>query len=407
MTVDTINPTAAALQPLALGNPTSEALAGLAQWVQAAHSAQQLVTPLVDTPFVPDSFRVKLDPRATLEERQAARQMAIANATAAVLQGITLGLDPLTALQQIYVVHGRPGMYTKIKVALAQSRGHEIWTEDLTDTRAVVAGRRKGSQDVQRVTITMEMARKAGWTSNPSKAYDKTPADMLWARAAGRVADRIAADVLMGIASVEDIEDEDASDRPAPATRTVRRATPPPALAAPASAGHPLATPQPRQDAPSGPPLPGEDEPPTPPVPASVSRSIDPATWRRINARFVELDVTGPGQTADRLAVISEITGRLITRGGELTTDEGQLVLDNLAGDAGRTVVDMALDRGPAQTAPEQSAEPAQDAIVGDADPDNDQDDVDPTTDADWPAVQSHSIPAHEGTPPLPGEQTW
>jgi hypothetical protein len=188
----------------ALGH-ANEALARLGQWVQAARDAHQLVSPLVGTAFVPDSYKPRVDPRATAEEKSEARQAAVANATAAVLQGITLGLDPLTALQQIYIIHGRPGMYAKLKVALVQSRGHEVWTEDLSDSRAVVAGRRAGTTHIERVVVTMAQAQKAGWAKNEN--YTKAPQDMLYARAAGRVCDRIASDVLMGIASVEEIQD--------------------------------------------------------------------------------------------------------------------------------------------------------------------------------------------------------
>ena len=184
----------------------SDALARLGQWVEAARHAHQLVAPLVGTAFVPDSYKPKIDPRATPDERAEARATAIANATAAVLQGITLGLDPMTSLQQIYIVYGRPGMYAKMMVALIQAHGHEVWTEDLSDSRAVVAGRRRGSEIIERVTVTMEQARKAGWTRND--AYNKTPQDMLWARAASRVCDRIASDVLKGIASIEAVQDE-------------------------------------------------------------------------------------------------------------------------------------------------------------------------------------------------------
>jgi len=182
-----------------------EALDRLGRWVAAARDAHALVSPLVDTAFVPEAYKPKVDPRATDAQKAEARAVAVANATAAVLQGITLGLDPLTALQQIYIVHGRPGMYTEIKVALVKSRGHEVWTEDISDTRAVVCGRRAGTDYVERVTVTMDQARKAGWTTN--QAYTKTPQDMLYARAAGRVCDRVAPDVLMGIASVEEIRD--------------------------------------------------------------------------------------------------------------------------------------------------------------------------------------------------------
>jgi hypothetical protein len=219
VTVDITPMAATAITTL---DASSIALERLAQWVEAANNAHRLVAPLVDTAFVPDAYRPKIEPRATEEQKQQAYKTAVANATAAVLQGISLGLDPMTSLQQIYVVHGRPGMYTKLKVALVQSRGHEVWVEDLTDTRAVVCGRRRGGEAVERVTVTMEQARKAGWTSNQN--YTKTPQDMLYARAAGRVCDRLAPEVTMGIASVEEIQDEvRASVEAAPRTITPRK----------------------------------------------------------------------------------------------------------------------------------------------------------------------------------------
>lgn len=198
----------------------NDALDRLGRWVTAAQQAHALVAPLVNTAFVPDAYRPKVDPRATPDQRAEAVQLAVANATAAVLQGITLGIDPLMALQQIYIIHGRPGMYAKMMVALVQGHGHEVWTENLSDTRAVVCGRRAGTDYVERVTVTMDMARKAGWTSN--QAYAKTPQDMLWARAAARACDRIASDVLKGIASVEEIRDTvQATAKVGNGTRTV------------------------------------------------------------------------------------------------------------------------------------------------------------------------------------------
>ena len=67
----------------ALPAPTTDGLARLREWAAAASDAAALVGPLVDTPFVPDSYRPKVDPRATVEEKQAARQVAVASATAA------------------------------------------------------------------------------------------------------------------------------------------------------------------------------------------------------------------------------------------------------------------------------------------------------------------------------------
>lgn len=213
----------------------NDAMARLAQWVEAASNANRLVAPLIDTAFVPDAYKPKVDPRATAEQKAEARKVAINNATAAVLQGLTLGVDPLVALQQIYIIHGRPGMYAKFMVALIQAHGHEVWTEDLSETRAVVCGRRRGSEHDERVTITMDMARKAKWTTNAK--YQETPQDMLYARAAGRVCDRIASDVLKGITTIEALEDEvfSTSAEVGPSTRTVaprKRAAAPAAIEA-------------------------------------------------------------------------------------------------------------------------------------------------------------------------------
>ncbi len=304
------------------GAPLPPGVEAMRTWLDLASAAEQLVGPLIGSAFIPQSFRTKGTDQAV--ER--------ANATGAVLLGLSLGIDPLTALQQIYVVHGRPGMYARMKVALAQAHGHEVWDEEHGPDGVTVCGRRKGWPDDRtvRVTVTIEDAKRAGWTSND--AYRKTPADMLWARAAGRVVDRIASDVLHGIASIEDIEPE---PRPVSARVTVDDLPPAPA---PAAITAPAPAPAPEPDP--------EPEPePAAVVVEQVTPAPDPARlWDQINARFLELGVTGPGKVAARLTVISAIVDRTITRGSELTPDESTLVLDVLAGDAGAATVDKILN---------------------------------------------------------------
>jgi hypothetical protein len=318
----------AVAQPAAV-SVTHAGLDALHRWVQSADEAAQLVARIIDTPFVPESYRPQIDPRATPEQRQAARDVAIGTGTAAVLLGISIGLDPLTALQQIYVVHGRPGMYTKIKVALVQAAGHEVWTEEQSGTRVVVAGRRRGSDVIERVTITMDMARAAGWTRNA--AYGKTPADMLWARAAGRVCDRIASDVLNGIASVEEIEDDQAEAAP---QRTVRRApravAPPVPSERPALPGDVGAAPSPAPPAapaPAGPPLPGEE-----PAPADTGEQITEAQQRKMQAQFRDLGLGGRSDDdrARRLRVASVLVERTVDSSADLTKAEATALIDRL-----------------------------------------------------------------------------
>ncbi len=296
---------------------TTDALHRLAEWVEAANHAHTLVWKLIDTAFVPATFWPKLPDRPTAEQLAKAKTTAAANATAAVLQGITLGLDPLTAMSQIYVVHGRPGMYTKMMVALIQAHGHEVWTEDLTDTRAVVCGRRKGTDYVERVAVTMDQARRAGWTNNPSQAYTKTPQDMLWSRAAGRVCDRIASDVIKGIASVEEIQDEiKATAEAGNSTRTVspRRRTPPPAIDATVEDPALEAAEEAAESA---------DQPPPEPAPVLIS----PAQSRKLYAALRE---SGRGDRKTALVYIAGIVGRDIESTKDLTVREAGAVIDNL-----------------------------------------------------------------------------
>lgn len=403
MTVQTITPDDGPSTALALPTAVAGELPGLAvldQWVEAASRAEQLVARIVDTPFVPASLW-PLPPGRRLQDFPAQnprvpdrgedpqafqyrRQVAIASGTSAVLRGMGLGLDPLVALDQIFVIYGRPSMYVRLKVALVQARGHEVDTVERTDDKAVVRGRRKGETDWQPpVTITIGDACRAGWVKND--AYEKTPADMLWNRAASRVVDMIGADVLFGIASLEDVDPvEDTEGTPVPVRVTladVKGETAPPAAV----------------EAPPAPAVAEADQG----APARPDNAIDERTWRMVNARFVDLGVTGPGQNERRLAVLGYLVGRPVDKGRELTAVEGGLVLDRLRtiDRAGLAAVEQAI-RGLEGTGTpvEQAAAPEPTAAAAEAWPDDvDPDDaaLEPTDDE----LAAHAAHAEQGGP--------
>lgn len=143
---------------------------------------------IVGTSFVPAHFKGKRE-----------------EAAAAIMYGATLGFDPLTSLQQLYSIGGKPALYSRAMVAVVLSQGHKIWTiEDKPDS-VTVAGQRKGSDHVEQITWTMDRAKTAGYTSNAN--YKKDPHAMLYARASGDVARRIAPDALLGLAySAEELQ---------------------------------------------------------------------------------------------------------------------------------------------------------------------------------------------------------
>lgn len=187
-------------------------VAALQQWADTAKAAATLIDQIVDTPFFPDSLRARPAGNTDLA-RAAARGQSVANGTGAVLYGVEIGLSPMQALNNVIVIHGRPSLYAETMVALVQAAGHEIWTESVTDTAAVVCGRRDGSPVVERVEFTMERARKAGYTRN--EKYQKDPQAMLYARAASIACRRTAPEVLKGIASFEEVQDDQRPPRPA------------------------------------------------------------------------------------------------------------------------------------------------------------------------------------------------
>lgn len=159
----------------------------LVAWARGADAAGKLAAALCESALAPAMF--KNDKK---------------NVAATIMYGASLGMDPITSMQSIFVVHGKPGLYAQAMVALVQRAGHEVWTEDSTDSSVTVAGRRRGSEHEVKSTWTIDRAQKAGYLSNPK--YKSDPQAMLYARAASEVCRRIAADALAGLYAVEELE---------------------------------------------------------------------------------------------------------------------------------------------------------------------------------------------------------
>ncbi|MGH3382362.1 MAG: hypothetical protein ACRDP6_47300 [Actinoallomurus sp.] len=268
----------------------------LVAWAQAMSAAHKLGTALCQTAFVPAQFKGKPD-----------------EAAAAIMYGDEIGFTPGQSLQNIYVIGGNPSLYARAMVALVLSHGHQIWTETSSPQRVIVCGQRRGSSHVERVEWTQSKAQQAGYTSN--KKYTTDPEAMLYARASGDVARRIAPDALAGIAyTVEELELEASSatvtvERPA-AKRTAKRAAAKP------------------------PPVPDEpelDEPARDSGDSSdtgdTSDKATDAQMKKMHATFNDLGVTDRDQ---RLAVSSTAIGRHLESANELTRDEATTLIDRL-----------------------------------------------------------------------------
>lgn len=179
-----------ALQP---NGQASDTVLALADWASELDAAGRIASVLCQTEFVPKGLRGSVEATA-----------------AAILTGRELGLSPMNALANIFVVRGRPAMYARTAVALVLSHGHEIERTSATEQTVTVRARRKGSQSWQTFEWSMERARKAGYTGN--ELYTKDPTAMLTAKAQMEACRTMFADVLSGMAatSVEEIELDDA-----------------------------------------------------------------------------------------------------------------------------------------------------------------------------------------------------
>lgn len=287
-----------------------QAAAGLVEWAQAAQAAHTLARSLVETGFVPQHYRGKP-----------------AEATAAILAGAELGLNPLASLRAFDNIQGTAAPKAITLRAVAQSHGHHLEIIEESDVKAVAEYKRLGAEGPMRyVTWTIQQARDLGLTSKDN--WKKQPKSMLVARATSEAARRVASDALLGIPySAEELEDGLPEPTRPVSRKTVQRAPRPVA------------------------PEPEFDEPAPPaqePVKATAERGeagITDSQSRKLHALLRECGIT------DReagLAYISQIIDREIASTKELTKAEASRAIDQIE-----------MEKEPAEaTLPEPGFEP-------------------------------------------------
>jgi len=183
------------------------AMTPMMQWAAEARQVALIAESLAKTSFVPKAFAGKP-----------------AEVTAAIMAGQEIGLKPVAALRSIDVIQGKPSLSAVAMRGLVQSKGHEVWLEDQSETRAVVKGRRRGEETVQTSTWTIERAKKMGLLSKST--WKDQPQAMLIARATAELCRLIAADVILGMPySREELLDIAEEPEAKPVKKAVKRRT--------------------------------------------------------------------------------------------------------------------------------------------------------------------------------------
>lgn len=174
----------------------------LLTWAETALRLHEVAESLCRSSFVPMSFK------KSGKDQWREKEAVVSDVVAAILAGDEVGLRPLAALRSIQMISGTPAMTALAMRGLVQANGHEIWVEEQTESRAIVLGRRRGSDKVNRSVWTMDRARKMSLISKAQ--WSAQPQAMLVARATSECCRLTASDVLLGMPySVEELDDGD------------------------------------------------------------------------------------------------------------------------------------------------------------------------------------------------------
>ena len=266
----------------------SQAVERLGAWAASATAAYEVAEKLVQTSFVPASFRQKPY-----------------EATAAILAGAEVGLSPMSSLRSFDVIQGT-----------AAARAITL--------RAIVCGKRRGSNVTETSTWTLDRAKNLGLVSKDN--WKKQPQAMLVARATSEVCRLVAADAILGIGyTVEELSDG-ADPGVSPGSEPVDEAPKTRRMSRKSAGKRGNETNLPASTTPVSPSVtqPETDAEATSPEP------ITDAQMKKLHATFNELGITERDQ---RMAYTIDVIGRDIESSKDLTRDEASRVIDRLQRD--------------------------------------------------------------------------
>lgn len=278
--------------------PEPGGVVALREWAESARAAHAVAESLVQTSFVPEAFRNKPH-----------------EATAAILSGAEVGLSPMASLRSFDIISGTAAPRALTLRAIVQSRGHEIWEVETTATRAIVRGRRAGSEQVQESVWNIDRAKGLGLLTKHN--WKSQPKAMLIARATAECCRLVAADAILGVPyAFEELDDgtPEAGERRTAQRRTTRaKAT----VDRPA----PAAASEPEPPALEGPPLPGEEDE------DSATPAVTRAQLTKIHAQLGDLKVT---ERADKLTTVGLLVRRTLESSSDLTKNEASALIEKL-----------------------------------------------------------------------------
>lgn len=154
--------------------------------------------------------------------REPDEKTAVANCYIALKMAEAMGENALVVMQNIYIVHGRAGWSAQYMIGRANASGVfkgriiPTYTGEGQKRSCTAKATLAQTGDQVQFTVSMDMAKAEGWTKNAK--YQTLPDLMLFYRAATLLIRTVCPEVMLGIATREEIDDVAAAIAP-PAKR--------------------------------------------------------------------------------------------------------------------------------------------------------------------------------------------
>lgn len=136
-----------------------------------------------------------------------------ANCMVAMNMAMRLQIDPMMLMQNMYIVHGKPGMEAKLAIALINSRGPFKgpiqWSFEGAgmDRKCIAYAVHKQTGERCEAECSMQMAKAEGWYDKSGSKWKTIPDMMLRYRSATFLGRLYAPECLMGIATADELAD--------------------------------------------------------------------------------------------------------------------------------------------------------------------------------------------------------
>lgn len=183
-------------QQIAPAQPLSGELAIVAAETQAFELAQRQAKMLANSSLVPRDF-----------------QGNVANCAIAINVAKRTRLDPLMVCQNLAIIHGRPSWSATALIGMVNSCGRYtplrfVFDEEDNPTSCyAVATDKESGQELKGEKITLEMAKKEGWSTKNGSKWLTMPGQMLRYRAASFWSRAYASDLSLGFYTQDEVRD--------------------------------------------------------------------------------------------------------------------------------------------------------------------------------------------------------